>query len=140
VASLTRYLSFDFSALFGKGLVFDSMKGKVAITQGVARMQDFRIRTPGADIELTGRLGLVGRDVDLEMGVTPRLMEELAVTGGLLGGPAVGAAVAVLHNLVKKPFEKGTRIEYAVKGSWDNPAVKRLHGPVVAPPLIQEGP
>jgi len=57
------------------------------------------------------------------MGVTPKLMEELAITGGLIGGPAVGAAVAVLHTLVKKPFEKSTRVPYTVRGSWQNPSV-----------------
>ena len=43
---------------------------------------------------------------------------------------SVGAAVAVLHRLVKKPFEKSTRINYTVKGGWDDPAVTRLDQPV----------
>jgi uncharacterized protein (TIGR02099 family) len=132
--SLTRYLTLDFSNLFGKGLVFDSIRGKVGIERGDAHMQDFMIRSPGAEIGLSGRLGYVRRDVDMEMVVTPHLMEELAITGGLIGGPAVGAAVALLHNLVKKPFEKGTRINYTVKGTWDNPVVTRLGEPLVLPP------
>jgi uncharacterized protein YhdP len=130
--SVTRYLTLDFSNVFSKGLTFNIIKGRVAVEKGNAYTRDLAIRTPGADIGLSGRIGLATRDLDLEFGVTPHLMEELAITGGLLGGPAVGAAVAVLHALIQKPFEKSTRINYTVKGGWDDPAVTRL-GPAPAP-------
>jgi uncharacterized protein (TIGR02099 family) len=132
--SVARYLTLDFSNVFAKGLTFDSIKGKVAVENGNAYTRDLTIRTPGAGIDLSGRIGLVNHDLDLELGVTPHLMEELAITGGLLGGPVVGAAVAVLHTLVKKPFEKGTRIKYTVKGGWDDPAVTRI-GPPPTPAI-----
>jgi len=129
LGSLTRYLTLDFSNIFGKGLTFDSIKGRVAVEKGNAYTRDLAIRTPGADIGLSGRIGLAARDLDLELGVTPHLMEELAITGGLLGGPVVGAAVAVLHKLVQKPFEESTRSKYTVKGGWDGPAVTRVGPP-----------
>jgi len=129
LGSVTRYLTLDFSNVFGKGLTFDNIKGRVAVEKGNAYTRDLAIRTPGAEIGMSGRIGLVARDLDLELGVTPHLMEELVVAGGLLGGPVVGAAVAVLHKLVKKPFEKSTRISYTVKGGWDGPAVTRLGPP-----------
>jgi uncharacterized protein YhdP len=132
LGSVTRYLTLDFSNVFGKGLTFDSIKGRVAVEKGNAYTRDLAIRTPGADIGLSGRIGLAARDLDLELGVTPHLMEELAITGGLLGGPVVGATVAVLHKLIQKPFENTTRIKYTVKGGWDNPAVTRL-GPAAIP-------
>jgi len=135
--SVTRYLTLDFSNVFGKGLTFDSIKGRVAVEKGNAYTRDLAIRTPGADMGLSGRIGLAARDLDLELGVTPHLMEELAITGGLLGGPVVGAAVAVLHKLVQKPFERGTRIHYTVKGGWDGPVVTRL-GPPPSMPVGQE--
>jgi uncharacterized protein (TIGR02099 family) len=131
--SLARYLTLDFSNVYAKGLTFDTIKGNVAVEKGNAYTRDLVIRTPGADIGLSGRIGLSARDLDLELGVTPHLMEELAITGGLLGGPVVGAAVAVIHSLVKKPFEKGTQIKYTVKGGWDDPVVNRI-GPPPAPP------
>lgn len=139
--SATRYLALDFSNVFGKGLAFDSIKGKATIEQGDASTRELLIRAPGADIDLSGRVGLVTRDLDLRIGVTPRLMEELAITGGLLGGPAVGAAVAVLHNLVKKPLEKNTRVLYTVRGGWDDPVVERAGGPAenAAPGLVDPG-
>jgi len=133
LGSVTRYLTLDFSNVFGKGLTFDSIKGRVAVEKGNAYTRDLAIRTPGADIGMSGRIGLAAHDLDLELGVTPHLMEELAITGGLLGGPVVGAAVAVLHKLIQKPFEKSTRIRYTVKGGWDGPAVTR-HGPPPSAP------
>lgn len=129
LGSVSRYLTLDFSNVFSKGLTFDSIEGKVAVEKGNAYTRDLAIHTPGADIRLSGRIGLVARDLDLELGVTPHLMEELAITGGLLGGPVVGAAVAVIHQLVKKPFQKSTRIKYTVAGGWDSPAVTRLGPP-----------
>lgn len=131
--SITRYLSLDFSNVFSKGLSFDRMKAKVVVEQGNAYTRDLHIRTPGADLEISGRIGLAARDLDLDIGVTPQLMEELALTGGLIGGPVVGAAVVVLHNLIRKPFEESTRIKYMVKGGWNNPAVTRL-----APAAVEE--
>lgn len=127
--SITRYLSLDFSNVFSKGLSFDRMRAKVSVEQGNAYTRDLHIRTPGAELEISGRIGLAARDLDLDIGVTPQLVEELALTGGLIGGPVVGAAVVVLHNLIKKPFEESTRIKYMVKGSWNNPAVTRLAPP-----------
>jgi uncharacterized protein (TIGR02099 family) len=135
--SVMRYLSFDFSNVFGKGLTFDTIKGRVAVEKGNAYTRDLAIRTPGADIGLSGRVGLAARDLDLELGVTPQLMEGLAITGGLLGGPVVGAAVAVLHQLIQKPFKKNTRIEYTVKGGWDDPVVTRL-GPAPTPAFEEQ--
>ena len=127
--SITRYLSLDFSNVFSKGLTFDRMSAKVAVQQGNAYTRDLAIRTPGADLEIAGRIGLAARDLDLDIGVTPHLMEELALTGSLIGGPVVGAAVVVLHNLIKKPFEESTRIKYTVKGGWIDPVVTRLAPP-----------
>ena len=124
--SITRYLTLDFSNVFLKGLTFDKMKGRVAVEKGNAYTRDLAIRTPGASLDLSGRVGLAARDLDLEIGATPHLMEELALAGGLIGGPIVGAAVVVLHNLIKKPFEKSTHIDYTVKGGWDGPVVTRL--------------
>jgi len=131
--SLTRYLSLDLSTIFGKGMTFDSIKGNVEITSGSAYSRQLLVKAPGADMEISGRVGLVARDLDLELGVTPRLVEELTIGGTLLGGPAVGAAVALLHNLAKKPLEKNTQIKYTVKGSWEQPDVQRIGGPELPP-------
>jgi len=123
IMTIPRYLTLDFSTLFGKGMAYNTIQSSLEVENGNAYTRNFLMDAPGANIDLNGRIGLATQDLDLEMGVTPKLMEELAITGGLIGGPAVGAAVAVLHTLVKKPFEKSTRVPYTVRGSWQNPSV-----------------
>lgn len=131
--ALTRYLTLDFSSVFGKGMAFDSLKGRVDIENGSARTRDLAIRMPGANLDMDGRFGFVARDLDLEIAVTPRVVSDLVVPSAILGGPVVGAAVLALQAIVKKPFEKSTRIRYTVKGSWDDPQVTRLGPPVTVP-------
>jgi uncharacterized protein YhdP len=114
-------------------MTFDTIRGRFDLSQGNAYTRDLEIRAPGADMDITGRIGLIARDVDLDMRVTPRLGEELAIGGAIVGGPAGGAAVAVIHKLVQKPFEKNTRIRYTVRGSWDDPAVERVGAPPAPP-------
>lgn len=128
IVSIPRYLTFDFSSLFGKGMVYNSIQSSLEVENGNAYTRNFVMDAAGATIDLSGRIGLATQDLDLEMGVTPKLMEELVITGGLIGGPAVGAAVALLHTLVKKPLEKSTRIPYTVHGSWQKPTVTRVGG------------
>jgi uncharacterized protein YhdP len=128
-ASLARYLSLDFTSLFGKGLTYNAIQGNLEIENGNAYTRNLSMRSSGADIDLSGRIGFGVRDVDLEMQVTPKLLEELAVTGTILGGPAVGAAVAVLHGLIKKPLEQSTRVKFTVTGTWDKPLVTRIGAP-----------
>jgi len=134
IMTIPRYLTLDFSSLFGKGMVYNTIQSSLEVENGNAYTRNFLMDAAGANIDLNGRIGLAAQDLELEMGVTPKLLEELAITGGLIGGPAVGAAVAVLHTLAKKPFEKSTRVLYTVRGSWKNPSVVAVPTPDVETP------
>lgn len=131
--ALTRYLTLDFSSVFGKGLAFDTLKGTVQVESGNAWTRDLAIRMPGANLDMDGRFGFVAHDLDLEIGVTPRVVSDLVVPSTILGGPAVGAVVLAIETIIKKPFEKNTRIRYTVNGSWDDPKVTRIGPPVTVP-------
>ena len=124
--SLSRYLALDFSALFRKGLTFDSIKGRVTMEKSNAYTRDLFIKGASADIAITGRVGMAARDLDLDIQVAPRFKGELAVTGMLLGAPVVGVAVLAAQELLKKPLAAGTRIDYTVKGSWQDPQVVKV--------------
>lgn len=126
MSALSRYLNLDFSGIFGKGLNFDSIRGALTVESGHAYTSGLHIKGPSANVFITGRVGLGVRDLDLEIGVTPRFGEELAITSGLLGGPAVGAAVALMQGLLKPQIDQRTRVEYRVQGGWDDPTVHKL--------------
>ena len=124
--SLSRFLALDFSSLFRKGLTFESIKGQVTVEKSNAYTRDLSIKGASADIAITGRVGMAARDLDLDIRVLPRFKGELAVTGMLLGAPVVGVAVLAAQELLKKPLAEGTRIDYTVKGSWEDPQVVKV--------------
>ncbi len=124
--SLSRFLALDFSSLFRKGLTFESIKGQVTVEKSNAYTRDLFIKGASADIAITGRVGIAAHDLDLDIRVLPRFKGELAVTGMLLGAPVVGVAVLAAQELLKKPLAEGTRIDYTVKGSWEDPQVVKV--------------
>jgi uncharacterized protein (TIGR02099 family) len=137
ISSITRYLGLDFSGIFGKGFNFDTIRGQVSVERGHAYTQGLSIKGSSASLQIVGRVGLAVRDLDLEIGVTPRFGEELAITSGLLGGPAVGAAVALMQGLLKPQIEETTRVNYSVKGGWDDPTVVKLKKSGIAEPAAE---
>ncbi len=121
--ALSRYLALDFSNVFGKGFTFDSIEGRVAVQNGNARTDGLTVKGPSATLDVSGQLGLALRDMNLKIMVVPRFGDQLTVTSILLGGPAVGAAVAVFRNMLKKPLQQTTETQYLVTGPWSNPKV-----------------
>ncbi len=137
--SLVRFLTLDFRTLFGKGFAFDSLKGGFTVARGEARTGGIVIKGQNAAILITGRIGLAARDLDLEVDVLPRFKEELAITGLLLGNPAVGAAVLALQELFRRPIAEGTRVRYHVSGPWAEPVVTEPPRRPAAEPAAEEG-
>jgi uncharacterized protein (TIGR02099 family) len=137
MSALSRYLSLDFSGIFGKGLNFDSIIGAISVERGNAYTSALVIKGASANVHLAGRVGLGVRDLELDIGVTPRFSDELTITTGLLGGPAVGAAVALVQGLLKSQIEQSTRVDYRVQGGWDNPVVYKVEKPSAVNPAAE---
>ena len=129
VSAIGRYMTLDFSPLFGKGFVFDRLKSQVAIETGNAHIHEMVIKGPSADVHISGRIGLIAQDYDLVVGVNPSLADTLAIATWGLGAPQLGALILLIKNTFKKPIAKGTRITYTVKGAWDDPVVNRMGTP-----------
>lgn len=124
--ALQRRLRLDFSDLFKKGMAFDKISGRFRLVDGNAYTSNLTIKGPSGDILITGRTGLVARDLYQEVTVTPRLDATLPVAAGLAGGPITGLAVLVAQQVMKKEVDKFNRIRYAVTGSWEDPQVEKL--------------
>lgn len=134
--SLVRYLVLDFSTIFGRGFVFDSIRGGLTVNKGTAHTGGLSIKGPSAAIFIVGRVGLAARDLELDVSVLPRI-KEMALTGWLFSNPTVGAGVMALQELFKEPFTETIRVRYLVKGPWSDPQVTqpgRRQGVETAPP------
>jgi uncharacterized protein (TIGR02099 family) len=126
VSSLPRRLTLDFSDLFADGFSFDVIEGSFLVDSGNAYTNDLIVDGPAARIEISGRVGLVDRDYDQLVSVTPYIKSGLSLAGALAGGPAVGAVMIVAETLLKDkldPLNKLARKQYTVTGPWTDPVV-----------------
>ncbi len=126
--ALPRRLSLDFSDLFRKGFTFDHIEGTFRLRNGEAYTDNLTMVGPAAEIAVSGRTGLVARDYDQKVTVTPNLGSSLPIAGTLAGGPAVGAALFLAEHLLRGPIRHLTRYRYTVTGSWNKPVITRISG------------
>ena len=124
--ALPRRLTLDFSDLFKKGFGFDYIKGTFAIAEGEAYTNDLYMEGPAARIETSGRIGLVSRDYDQYVLVTPLVTSSIPVIGGLAGGPVVGLGLWLADRMFGSGINKLSRVQYTITGSWDDPVIDRI--------------
>ena len=125
ISAIARYLTLDFSPVFGKGFAFDNIDGKVAIERGDANTNDLSIAGPTARLDFSGRVGLANEDFNLVLDVYPRLSDSLTIGSLVAGGPQVALWTFLVQKLFKKQIEEGTRVSYLVRGPWRKPEISR---------------
>jgi uncharacterized protein YhdP len=125
VTTLPRRLALDFRDIFNKGLVFDEINGDFTVIDGNAYTDNLKVTGPVAEIGLIGRTGLRDRDYRQQAVVTAEPGNVLP-TVGLLGGPAVAAALLIFTRIFKEPLKGIGRASYCLSGSWNEPTVERL--------------
>jgi uncharacterized protein YhdP len=102
------------------------MQGKFVVMEGDVFTDNFEIEGASAHIKITGRTGLIARDYDQLVTVTPRVSSTLPIAGAIAGGPAVGAAVFLADKLIGDKVNRITRVKYHVTGSWDDPQYEKF--------------
>ena len=85
-----------------------------------------KIKSPAADIVVTGRTGLRARDYDQQMSVSPHAGATLPIVGAIAAGPVGAAAGLVMQGILNKPLGKAIAKRYSVTGSWDKPVITQL--------------
>lgn len=130
LGEISRRLAFDFSDVFAKGHVFDKICGNLVFKDGNLTTEDLRIKGPSADIEIAGRTGIVARDYDQRITVTPHVSEGLPWLAIPMGPVGVGG-VYILGKIAKKvgihvdkAVDKVVEVEYHMTGSWDSPEIE----------------
>lgn len=123
LTEIPRRLSLDFSDFFRSGLGFNSITGKFRLADGNAWTDDLTIKSPAADIRVTGRTGLRAKDYDQQMDVVPHAGATLPLVGALAAGPVGAAAGLVVQGILNKPIGKAIAKRYSVTGPWDKPVI-----------------
>ncbi len=123
---MKRRLTLDFSDLFSEGYAFDSIDARFRIGDGNALAEQVDIVGPAADLSISGRTGLVARDYDQVVTVTPEISVTLPLAGALAGGPVVAAALLLAEQVMGEEVNKLIRYQYNVSGSWDEPKIERI--------------
>jgi uncharacterized protein (TIGR02099 family) len=135
LAALERRLTLDFSDLVEPGFAFDSMRGRIGIGSGQARIEELDILAPTADIRIRGVTDLVDETFDQRARVTPKIATGVAIAGAVAGGPLVGAAVYLADKVSGDKVSELASYEYSITGSWSNPLVRRVAGNGSVPSL-----
>lgn len=127
--SIARYVTLDFAPAFGKGLAFDEIRGDVQIERGNAYTQNLTLTGPSLGLAVNGRIGLAAEDYDLLVEVNPKISDAVTLTSWGLFGPQAAAAALAIQKIFKKQIASGTRVNYVVRGPWEEPTVTRLGKP-----------
>ncbi len=125
INELQRRLRLDFSDLFKKGFTFDEISGDFTFKSGDAFTENTIIKGPAARLDISGRTGLVRRDYDQLITVTPHLTSSLPLAGAI-ANPGIGAALFLAQKLFQSQLDAITRYQYTVTGTWDKPLIERV--------------
>jgi len=126
LSALPRRLALDFSDVVLEGMDFDEITGTYQIRDGVLYTEDTHLDGPAAEIKISGKTGIIDRDYDQVMRVTPKIRQTLPLLGAVAAGTTVGAGLLLLQNLFKTVIDNAMEIEYRVTGSWDDPKIELL--------------
>jgi len=124
--SLPRRLSLDFRDLFQEGFAFDTITGDVAITQGVAKTNNLRMRGVQAAVLMEGSADIARETQDLRVVVVPEINAGTAALAYAVINPAIGLGAFLAQALLKKPLTAAGTREFRVTGPWADPKVERV--------------
>ena len=118
--NLPKRLSLDFSDLFSKGFIFDSINAGVRVNSGILSSNNFKMVGPAAEVLMDGEVDIIEETQNLHVTVKPFVSDSLSLAA-LAGGPLAGAAAFIAQKVLKDPLNKVLTDEYQIIGTWDEP-------------------
>ncbi|MCP4768455.1 MAG: TIGR02099 family protein [Gammaproteobacteria bacterium] len=126
LSAIPRRLSLDFSDVLIDGMGFDKIDGNYRIANGVLFTEDTRMEGAAVKIKISGKTGIIDRDYDQIIRVTPKIRHTLPLVGAVAAGTTVGWGLLLLQNLFKKVIDDAVEVEYRISGSWDDPQIELI--------------
>ncbi|WP_019141560.1 YhdP family protein [Noviherbaspirillum massiliense] len=125
--SLPRRLILDFRDVFSEGFAFDGVTANATINQGVARTDNFKMRSVAATVLIDGSADITKESQNLHVVVIPEInVGAASVVYGLAINPAIGVGSFLAQLFLREPLMKAFTFEYQVTGPWKEPVVTKL--------------
>ena len=133
--ALPRRLLLDFRDVFYDGFAFDSVRGDVTITQGIAQTRNLQIKGVNALVQLDGSADIAQETQKLRVVILPSLDAGTAsLVAGIAVNPVVGLTAFLAQLFLQKPLIKVNTQEFLIDGSWAEPRVTKVNSDAKASP------
>lgn len=125
--ALPRRLLLDFRDVFYEGFAFDSVRGDVTITQGIANTRNMQIKGVNALVQLDGSADIAHETQKLRVVILPALDAGTAsLVAGIALNPVVGLTAFLAQLFLQNPLAKANTQEFLIDGSWTEPRVTKV--------------
>ena len=125
--SLARRLTLDFRDVFSEGFAFDGINGTAQIQQGLAKTNNFKMRSLNATVLIDGSADIAKESQDLHVAVIPEINAGTAsVVYALAVNPVIGLGTFLAQLFLRDPLARAFTLEYQVTGSWKDPQVLKI--------------
>jgi uncharacterized protein YhdP len=132
--ALPRRLLLDFRDVFSSGFAFDTIRGDVAIQQGIASTRNLQMKGVNALVQMDGNSDIARETQNLRVLILP---EVDAGTASLLAGialnPAIGLSTFLAQLVLRQPLSRINSQEFTIEGTWSDPKVSKVTASSSAP-------
>ena len=98
------------------------MQGDFVINDGSMSTTNLYFDGPVAKLNITGRIGLKNKDLNLGLAITPYVTSSLPIAATILtGNPLVGVGALAVSSVINNGVAKIGNYQYTVTGPWNNP-------------------
>lgn len=125
--SLARRLTLDFRDVFSEGFAFDGINGTAQIQQGLAKTNNFKMRSLNATVLIDGSADIAKETQDLHVAVIPEINAGTAsVVYALAVNPVIGLGTFLAQLFLREPLARAFTLEYQITGPWKDPQVLKI--------------
>lgn len=120
-----RRLRLDFSDLYKKGIVFDSLTTRLSFDKGNIYFQEpLYVKSTSSEFTMAGVIDYPKENIDAVLVTTLPIGGNLTFATALAAGLPAAVGVYIVGKLFKPQVDKVSSLTYSVKGDWADPNVK----------------
>ncbi|MHB0774386.1 YhdP family protein [Halomonas sp. WWR20] len=122
--NILRRLALDFSDVTRQGTAFNSVEGQATLYEGRLETRDaVEIDGVATHFSVQGEVDLLKQLLDMRLGITVPVSQNLPLAALLIGAPQVGAGLFIAHKVFGHWLDQATQIHYRVHGPWSSPQI-----------------